>query len=336
MSLPKPLLSLNQTGVWINYKRYSSPSANTQFVSGASVDSIDYFKDVIEDPETYDGTVVVPINSKTVARFNWLSHNWLELRVAFAQGVLELRTMQARVGRRADGTAIWRKINWPLDVTALYDLESTKTPLYTVVFYDQTPRALSSTTATIFKEIPDELKLLTRKSHQRDGYKDDLFPGVFWFQGYYTARASKLTYALPTTKFAFAAMTVPHELIDKIRVLAAPGTKYRVLPVDRCLDVDVAPEHTNKLYPNPLTAKLRWHDLAPAREPFQHAWLVGLVLCFHKLPPYVILEIYDWLPVARAMSHKRKIELIYAAQKSIRKAIGVREFRIGVEQHDNS
>lgn len=326
---------MNRTGVWVEYKRYSSPSANVQLANGV-IDSIEFFKDIIEDPETYDGTVVVPINHKTVARFNWLSHNWVELRAAFAHGALEMRTMHALVARRPDGTGVWKRIYWPLDVLSLYEPASTRTPLYTVVFYDQIPRALNST-ATIFKQIPVELTMLTRHTHQRNGYRDDLFPGVFWLQGFYASRAAAAHPRVSVTnKFAFAAATVPRDLIDKIRAVAAPGARYRVLPADRCLDIGTVLQRENQLHPNPLTAKLRWHDLAPVREPFQHAWLVGLALCFCHVPPYVLLEIYDWLPVASAMTHRRKIDLIFAVQKSIRKAVGVREFRVGVEQYDNS
>jgi hypothetical protein len=55
---------------------------------------------------------------------------------------------------------------------------------------------------------------------------------------------------------------------------------------------------------------------------FVHAALLGVCVAFSPLhlPPYVLLEIFDWLPLMEHVSHLRKIRLIEGMQRS-RKAV---------------
>lgn len=51
------------------------------------------------------------------------------------------------------------------------------------------------------------------------------------------------------------------------------------------------------------------------------------VFCQLDVPPYVILEILDWIKFCQSMQHREKIDLIYNVQNSIKKIVGQRENR---------
>ena len=57
---------------------------------------------------------------------------------------------------------------------------------------------------------------------------------------------------------------------------------------------------------------LRWKNV--------HRILLDLTLIFHTLPPYIILEIFDWLPNMYRTPHYIKIQLIINVLKSIQNA----------------
>ena len=46
---------------------------------------------------------------------------------------------------------------------------------------------------------------------------------------------------------------------------------------------------------------------------------VCIALAVFDLPPYVLLEIVDWLPLYEYVEHKKKIDLIVNVQQSIKK-----------------
>jgi hypothetical protein len=71
-----------------------------------------------------------------------------------------------------------------------------------------------------------------------------------------------------------------------------------------------------------------WARGAHVRWPWQHRLIVDLVLVFGDVPPYVLLEILDWLPYAEQHKHVRKINLIMAVRGSIRNAHETRALSI--------
>jgi len=70
--------------------------------------------------------------------------------------------------------------------------------------------------------------------------------------------------------------------------------------------------------------ELRWHRTAFLRWPFNHPIILdaAIVLLDAPLPPYVLLEVLDWLPGMDRQNHVRKIRLIESVRASIRRVRG--------------
>ena len=54
---------------------------------------------------------------------------------------------------------------------------------------------------------------------------------------------------------------------------------------------------------------------------------ISIALASIDLPPYVLLEIIDWLPLFEYVDHKKKIDLIVNLRKSIAKIFELRKIK---------
>ena len=71
-----------------------------------------------------------------------------------------------------------------------------------------------------------------------------------------------------------------------------------------------------KLYDIPMTRSLMWRNRHIQWRKV-HPRLLNFTLIFHFLPPYLILEIFDWLMHMYLVKHYTKIKLICAVKRSI-------------------
>lgn len=141
-----------------------------------------------------------------------------------------------------------------------------------------------------------------------------------WFQSafYSSGRFGAVNGDKRTARF-FATITAPTTAltdgeIDEIKSQTADWYDVIVLPHDKCFAVTEP-----GVIDDPRNASVVWHGLAHLRAPRLHSEIVDMVMIWSDIPPYIILEIIDWLPEASVMAHKKKIDLIYAVKTSIRK-----------------
>ena len=74
-----------------------------------------------------------------------------------------------------------------------------------------------------------------------------------------------------------------------------------------------------KLYDIPMTRSFTWRNRFIQWRKV-HSRLLNFTLIFHFLPPYIILEIFDWLMHMHLVKHYTKIQLIIAVKRSIVRA----------------
>lgn len=116
------------------------------------------------------------------------------------------------------------------------------------------------------------------------------------------------------------------EIYDGLGAISVRGA---MTPVDRVYDE----VHISYRERAPLESRLKqlvWRAGSEMRWPFNYYALVDMIiplLTGTGLPPYVLLEVIDWLPRMDLWSHVKKIHLIERVRNSIRDVMEARELR---------
>jgi hypothetical protein len=113
----------------------------------------------------------------------------------------------------------------------------------------------------------------------------------------------RLTMHMPNRERVYEGRSANAEKVEKMAA-ALFGANYKLGPIDRSVGLH------GHLLPN---AQDRW--------PYQRERIMALQMAIDSVccAPYVILEIYDWLPAAKHFTHKQKIEFIDGVRASIRR-----------------
>lgn len=317
--MTSPSLSHDDKRTAIFYRRTEDAWSTTKVERSSRQFELDAYADIIHDPEITFGTVVVLVTNATMSRFQWLPPHCFEIRIAFCRGVLATYSATLRIQDRAGNVTNHSGI----------DLESPRLRMMKHLFDDKEINQVVRTVLIVENAIHLTIgnnKLADVVSTARDA--TSLVVGCFYVCGYFVRVAQKSGICGYSE---FCVLTLPYA--DAVAVYNNLTTSVagavKLLPPDQCLDLPSKGGDFISVYPDPRKVAIKWHGMAGLRPPRTHAYIVDLVLVLHcyGLGPYVILEIYDCLEEEKILDHRKKIALIYAVQKSIRLAIGVRDFR---------
>lgn len=317
--MTSPSLSYDDKRTGIFYRRTDTTWAMTAVKRSSRQFELDAYADIIHDPEIKFGTVVILVTNATASRFQWLPPHCFEIRIAFCLGTLATHSATLRIQDRAGNVTNHGGI----------DLESPRLRMMMHLFDDKEIKQVVRTVLIVENAIHLSIgrnKLADVVSTPRDA--TSCVVGCFYVCGYFVRVAQKSGICGYSE---FCVLTLPcadAEAVYRNLTTSVAGT-VKLLPPDQCLDLPGKGADFNYIYPDPRKVAIKWHGMASLRPPRTHAYIVDLVLVLHNygLGAYVILEIYDWLQEEEIVHHRKKIALIYAVQKSIRSAIGVRDFR---------
>lgn len=315
----QPSLSYDDKRTAIFYRRTEHAWETTAVNRSSRQFELDAYADIINDPEITFGTVVVLATNAAASRFQCLPPNCFEIRISFCRGVLATHSATLRIQDRPGNVTNHRGI----------DLESPRLRMMKHLFDDKDIKQVVRTVLIVENAIHLTIgnnKLADLVSTARDATSSAV--GCFYVCGYFVRVAQKSGISGYSE---FCVLTLPHAdakaVYNNLTTSAAGALK--LLPPDQCLDLPSKGGEFTYIYPDPRKVAIKWHAMASLRPPRTHAYIIDLVLVLHKygLGPYLILEIYDCIEEDKILDHREKIALIYAVQKSIRLAIGVRDFR---------
>lgn len=303
----------------ISYISNESTPRHNEILRGSSVYDgveIEHYQSIIKNENNTQGIVTVRSSNELMKRYHWAPATLEYFSVKFSRGVLNWSDVQIFI---KDQLTIARHFNALTFKSGTADVYRSSDVMRTVMFVTkrpeiETPRMPVGIYGSVHEFVDNVIKR-SQVFAQRSA--------SIWAQSAFSSCAFSFdaTKGDARTSRCFRTITAPTKVltdteINWIKSQTQDWYDITVLPHDRCFSVA-----GTGLSDDPRNATVVWHGLAHLRAPRLHSEIVDMVTIWPDLPPYVILEVIDWLPQASVMTHRKKIDLIYAVKASIRKLI---------------
>lgn len=264
------------------------------------------------------GVAIGQSSNELMQRYHWVPATLKVFYVKFSRGVLDWSDVKIFI---KNNDAIARHFNALTFKSGTADVYRLSDVMRTVMIVSKKPEIETPcVTVGVYVSVHDFVTNVIKRSEALAARSPTIwFQSAFCSCGRFGAvngdmRTARFFITVTASTKAFADGEI--DWINWIKLLTVDWYDVTVLPHDKC--VAVAEPGVND---DPRNASVVWHGLAHLRAPRLHSEIVDMIMIWPDLPPYVILEIIDWLPQALVMTHRKKIDLIYAVKTSIRKLI---------------